>query len=512
VTVSNAMAWSSGTMTGSGRTIIAPGATLTIDPTTGPTLSRPLENGGTVIFKGVHGMSVNNAVITNRAGALFHVQNATTISSGGSARFDNAGTFRKSVSGGTAALGFPFNNYGTVDIQTGTLNQNGSFLNNGSVTLAAGTVHRIISGGSGNGTFTNPATALVEWTGSSFTLNPGAQLNGAGIYRQYGVATVNFATDVAVQNLEQIGDIFAGGVTGSGTVTVSNAMTWYSGTMSGSGRTIIAPGATLTINPSSGPTLSRPLENGGTVIFTGVHGMSVNNVVITNRPGALFHVQNATTISSSGSTRFDNAGMFRKSGSVGTAALGFPFNNYGTVDIQTGVLAMFGTFTATSDARLNCALGGTTAGTGYGQLQKSGTINLAGALTVELLPGFVPASNDTFTVVTAGTRSGVFSSFGYPDNRVALTLSNTPTSVVLRVGEVFPVPVPEMLQPQVAGPDLWFTWTAISNVTYRMEYETNLVSTNWTMIPGDVTTTSNTASKPHPVPATNRFYRVRALP
>jgi hypothetical protein len=512
VTISNSMAWSSGTMSGTGRTIIAPGATLTINPTTGPTLSRPLENGGTVIFAGFHGMSVNNAVITNRPGALFNVQNATTISSSGSTRFDNAGTFRKSVSVGTAALGFPFNNSGTIEIHTGTLNQHGSFLNNGSVALAAGTVHRIIGGGSGNGTFTNATTAVVEWTGSTYTLNPGAQLNGAGIYRQTGVATVNFATDVGLQNLELIGDLFAGAVTGSGTVTISNAMTWYTGTMSGSGRTIIAPGATLTINPTAGPTLSRPLENGGTVIFTGVHGMSVNNVVITNRHGALFNVQNATTISSSGSTRFDNAGTFRKSVSVGTAALGFPFNNYGTMEIHTGILALFGTFTATSDSRLNCALGGTTAGTGYGQLQKSGVIALNGALSVDLLPGFVPPTNSTYTVVSAGTLSGSFSNFTYPSNRVTLSLSNSPTSVILRAIDVFPIPQPVLLTPQLLGSNALLTWTATSNVTYRLENKADIGSTNWIAVPGDVTTLSNTASKLDALTTSNRFYRVRALP
>jgi hypothetical protein len=512
VTISNSMAWSSGTMGGTGRTIVAPGATLTINPANTLNLARTLENAGTVNWTGILGMNVNNLVIiTNRAGALFHVQNAPSFSGGGSARFDNAGTFRKSGGSGNATFGFPFNNYADVDIQTGALVHNGSFVNNGSVMLASGTAHWLAGGGSGSGAFNNPINSTVTWAGGAFTLTPGAQLNGAGLYRIYGT-TVSFDTDLVVQNLEQIAGAFFGTFAGSGTVTISNSMAWSSGTMSGTGRTIVAPGATLTINPTTGPTLSRPLENGGTVIFAGFHGMSVNNAVITNRPGALFNVQNATTISSSGSTRFDNAGTFRKSVSVGTAALGFPFNNYGTIEIHTGILAMFGTFTAASDSRLNCALGGTTAGTGYGQLQKSGVIALNGELSVDLLPGFVPPTNSTYTVVSAGTLSGSFSNFTYPSNRVTLSLSNSPTSVILRAIDVFSIPQPVLLTPQLLGSNALLTWTATSNVTYRLENKADIGSTNWIAVPGDVTTLSNTASKLDARTTSNRFYRVRALP
>ena len=93
------------------------------------------------------------------------VQNAFTLNFVfGSSRFDNAGTFRKTVNIGTAAIssGVSFNNYGTVEIQAGTLLCNGSFVNNGVVNLSAGTTNRLGAGGSGNGLFIVPPTALVE--------------------------------------------------------------------------------------------------------------------------------------------------------------------------------------------------------------------------------------------------------------------------------------------------------------------------------------------------------------
>ena len=174
-----------------------------------------------------------------------------------------------------------FNNYGTVDLQSGTLLCNDSFLNNGTVSLRAGATAQLAGGGSASGTFTAAATALVEWTAGTFTLNSGAQLNDAGIYQING-ATLTCNPDVVVQNLE----VLAGALGGSSTVTVSNVMNWTGGTMSGSGRTVIAPGATLNINsPSVVFLANRTLEIGGTAIWTDAGSLTLTAAVITNRAG-----------------------------------------------------------------------------------------------------------------------------------------------------------------------------------------------------------------------------------
>ena len=131
---------------------------------------------------------------------------------------------------------------------------------------------------------------------------------------------------------------------------------------------------------------------------------------------------------------------------------------------------------------------------------------------MDLLPGFTPATNDNFTVVT-GTRSGTFTSFTYPSNRVTMLLSNTPNSVILRVTEVLPIPQPTLLTPELTGPDVRLIWTATSNVTYRLEFNPDLTNlTNWNALPGDVTGSSNTASKLDALTPSNRLYRVRVLP
>ena len=517
LTIHGASTWVNGTMSGSGRTVIESGASLDItNPSVLSLTGRTLENGGTMHWTGTGNIGMNSgAVITNRTGALFDVQNVAAFNfASGINRFDNAGTFRKSANAGTTtfASGVNLNNYGSVEIQAGTLLCNGSFTNNGAVNLSAGATNRLAGGGSANGSFSAPATALVEWTSGTFTLNAGAQLNGAGLYRING-GSLTANTSVAADNLDLIG----GSLDGSGAVTVNKVMNWPSGTMGGSGRTIVVTGAVLTIaNPSSIVLSARTLENGGTALWTGAGNIGLLNGIITNRAGAVFHVQNAAILASAGGgPRFDNAGTFRKSANTGTTTIfsGVNFNNYGTVDIRTGILAANGGYVSSSNALLNCALGGTTAGTGYGQLQVAGTVTLHGTLSVDLTNGFSPALNDSFTVLSAGTRSGMFANFFYPSNIVTMQLSNTASSVIVRVTNVFTaISQPILLQPELSGLNIKLTWTAISNVTYRLESNPAVNSTNWSAIPDDVTALSNTASKLDALTSSNRFYRVHVLP
>jgi len=515
VTVGNAMNWSGGTMSGSGRTIIPTGVTLNAAlPSGGGLNGRTLENGGTVLWTGAGNIGFVSAAITNRAGALFHAQSAGGFAFvSGPNRFDNAGTFRKSVNAGTLDISGSgsFNNFGTVEIQTGTLLFNAGFTNAGAVQLSSATTNRLAGGGSATGTFVTPSTALVEWTGGTFTLNPGAQLNGAGPYKLGGgILTAN--ANLTVTNLEMAN----GTLDGTGTVTIASIMNWTAGTMDGSGRTIIPAGTALQVGSSTGVSLKRTLENGGSAVWSGSGPFIMLNGVVTNRAGALFHAQNASQFFyAGGGCRFDNAGIFRKTTSTGTttAPSGVPFNNSGTVDIRSGILAVNGGYISSSNALLNCALGGTTAGTNYGQLQVAGTVMLNGALSVDLINGFIPATNNTFTVLTAGTRIGAFNNFLYPSNAVTMQLSNSPSSVIVRVTDVFaPVPQPLLFPPELVGVNLKLSWTSVSNTSYRLEFNPNLIPSNWTALPGDVTATNATASKLDPLTPSNRLYRVRVLP
>jgi hypothetical protein len=539
VTINNLMNWTGGQMRGSGRTIIPAGATLNVsNPVLVSVATRTLENGGTVLWTGAGNLGVSDGgVITNRPGALFHVQSPASFTLNGfdSGRIDNAGTFRKSAEAGTTAVGgsTTFNNSGTVDLQAGALSLGGGGTHSGSFTVPVGTA-LIFSGGThaaGSGSSLTGAgqfivsggaatfAGLVNVSGSNTFSGGTANLTGNYIYTNNTLTilggTANFSGTGLVS--PAFFNLSSGILGGTSTVTANNLMNWTGGTMTGSGRTIIPAGVTLNVaNPALVFIQTRTLENGGTILWTGAANLGLSSgAVITNRAGALFHVQSPASFTLNGfeNGRIDNAGTFRKSASTGTTTTGgaVSFNNSGTVDIRSGILAATGGYTSTSNALLNCALGGTTPGTGYGRLQVAGPVTLNGALSVDFTNGFSPALNDSFSVLTAGTRNGTFTSFFYPSNTVTMQLSNTANSVIVRVNGIV-APEPVLFTPVLSTSNVLLSWTAVSNKTYRLEFNPDLGLTNWDAVPGDVTTVSNRATKLDALTSSNRFYRVRVLP
>jgi hypothetical protein len=71
---------------------------------------------------------------------------------------------------------------------------------------------------------------------------------------------------------------------------------------------------------------------------------------------------------------------------------------------------------------------------------------------------------------------------------------------------------PMLFPPEISGTNFKLTWSAVSNTTYRVEFNPNLSPSNWTALPGDVIGVSNAATKLDPLTLSNRFYRVRVVP
>jgi hypothetical protein len=533
VTALGQMTWSGGSMIGAGRTFVPSGVTLTINNSAAIGLTtRTLENAGTALWSGTD-ISFSNGVITNRAGALFQVQGAGSLRlNSGLNRIENAGTFRKTSSGTTTfESNIALNNYGTVDTQAGTLFLDGGGLNSSAITVATGATLDL-----SGGTYTDTAAASI--TGGGNLRESGAVTTLAGLVNLAGTnsfvsGTANLNGNyICTNNLLLISggnvnvdstgtvspntfNLSGGNLGGSGLITVLSQMTWSGGNHSGTGRTTIARGAILNLTTVGSVNMtSRTLDNAGTVIWSGSGTIFFSNAVVTNRPGALFQMQGSGTFQTGGgSSRVDNAGTFRKTSS-GTTTLLSPvkFNNYGTLDLRNGILAAGGGYsTITTNATLAVVIGGTTLGSGYSQLNALGTVSLSGTLDVTFTNAFVPSLSNTFTVLTMGTRSGTFSSFSYPSNLVTLQLSNSPTAVILTVtGVTAPF---SMLPPRVLGTNVELSWTSVSNVAYRVEFNgPSLDPSNWNALPGDITATNSTASKTDPLTADRRFYRVRRLP
>ncbi|HEV7924781.1 MAG TPA: hypothetical protein VGR14_05465 [Verrucomicrobiae bacterium] len=504
VTVGGAMSWTSGGMSGSGSTIIPSGATLTINNPSFITItSRTLDNAGTITWSGGL-MDLNEAVITNEPGALFQVATPASINfGGGSPRLDNAGTFNATGAGTMTFNGTSMNNFNTVNIQGGTLallgggNNSGSIsvptgatLNLGGVSFSSSSNSSIIGGGellmsvdsaSLSGTINVTGSNIFNSGSVDFTGN--YTCTGTMLISQ-GAASFDGTGLVSPSSLTLSGSV--GALGGAQSVTVTGTMTWTGGSMNGSGRTIISPGATLTIGNSSFVVINtRTLDNAGNILWTGAGAIDLNGAVFTNRPGATFNAENAAALQfSGGSPRIDNAGIFRKSVNPGMLTLSqVIFTNYGTVDIQSGVLySAIGGYASSSNAILNCAIGGTVPGTNYGQLQVSGPVNLNGTLSLDLTNNYIPTTNDSFSLVSAGARNGTFANFIYPSNEVAMILSNTTTSVIVRATNIFAVPQLLILAPQISGSNFGFSIQTASNQLYTIQESTNASSTNWLLV------------------------------
>ena len=525
VTISGTGAWNNGTMSGGGRTAVKPGASLSIANGSGLGLSsRTLENAGTVVWAGGN-FSLGGA-ITNDVGAQFLVFGPASFNFGGGAsRFDNAGLLMASDGVTSLEVGLPFNNFGTVQIQDDTLALYGGGTDGGVINVPPGATLNLAGGvfassgdpmitGAGNFIISGASGVLggtVNVTGSNVFSNGSIDFTGSYILTNAPliISGCSVSFDGASLVAPTVLTLSGGSLGGGSLVTVSSAMNWSGGSLAGTGRTFIMPGAALSINNASPIFItSRTLDNAGTVTCSGA-SLNMTGGVITNEPGALFQLQSPVSINFfGGAPRFDNA-----STGITRIADGVSFNNYGTLDIQRGFFAADGGYVSASNAVLNCTLAGTLPGTNYGQLQVSESVALNGALSINLANHYVPTTNDSFTVLKAGTRNGAFATFSYPSNEVTMQLSNTANSVVVRItGAVIPPPSPLLEIPLLSGTNVLLSWTAVSNTTYRLEFNPGLTLSNWTALPGDVLALSNTASKPDALTPSNRFYRVLALP
>jgi hypothetical protein len=112
-----------------------------------------------------------------------------------------------------------------------------------------------------------------------------------------------------------------------------------------------------------------------------------------------------------------------------------------------GILSVTGNFTQSSSGTLDIQIGGPDAGTGFSQLNITGTAALGGTLDVSLLGGFTPSNGETFTILTsAGLNASMFSAYnGLQEGNVTFTVAYTPGDVILDAIVISSVPEPASL-------------------------------------------------------------------
>ena len=137
-------------------------------------------------------------------------------------------------------------------------------------------------------------------------------------------------------------------------------------------------------------------------------------------------------LTAAGSTVDLQGGIFSGKGTVGPAVDAKATMAPG---LSPGILTVAGPVTQTATSHLAIQIGGTTVGTQYDRLDVDGTAALAGTLDLSTTNGFVPALGQTFTVLTATSRSGAFANVTglYAGSGRQYAVSYTPTAVVVTV-------------------------------------------------------------------------------
>ncbi|WP_201496560.1 choice-of-anchor D domain-containing protein [Rubrivivax sp. A210] len=392
--------WTSGTMTGAGRTQVAGAMTISGASSKDLTSGRTLGTAGTTTWTNTAAdngrIRTGGAAVIDNTGSWLDQQafnGGIGPDFSGSATFVNSGSYTKSGAGNTT-ISIAFNNNsaspttGVVAVHAGSLRLTGGGSSNGSFTGLAGTTLGLGGGHALLAASSVSTAGTVDFTGGSNTI---AGSFNAGTATQFSGGTSTFSGTVSgvgstivatggtgVFNITQAFSVSAlqlssgglsfnntGGVTtatlsltggtlgGTATVTVSGATTWTSGTMTGSGRTqadgtLVISGAALKDmtdgrNLVAGDTTWTNTAAGNGRIRTGGTALITNTGTWADQQA----FDSSISPDFGGSGRFDNQGVYTKSG-VGTTSMGVAFDNTttgagtGVVSVNAGTLALNG--------------------------------------------------------------------------------------------------------------------------------------------------------------------------
>jgi hypothetical protein len=318
-----------------------------------------ISNGGTLTVTGCtlsfNGTPGFGGGIYNFGTGLLTVTGSTFTGnaafSGGGIRNEGTLTVTDSTFGGNQATGPGARGGGIDNVASGTLTVTGSTLSGNYVS---------VGGGCHGGGICNEGTGTVTVTGSTLSGNTadGSSGGGGGICNE-GTGTVT--------------------VTGS-TLSGNTASGFGAGTGNGGGILCLAQGATLTVTDS---TLSGNSATGGSGGTGG--GISI-------AAGATLTVTDSTL--SGNTARGAGSGIY----------------NAGTLAVR-GTVTIDGDYFQTATGTLDLRVGGTQAGTDYGQLVVHGLATLDGTLAVNLVNGFVPQPGDQWQPLLFGSGSGTFAHY-----------------------------------------------------------------------------------------------------
>jgi CO dehydrogenase/acetyl-CoA synthase beta subunit len=314
-------------------------------------------------------------------------------------------------------------------IKTGSTNDLKNLSSNlGSLTLASNASFSTV------GSFTSSGALTVN-KGSKFTVTTGTLTNLSGGTLASGTYTIGGTLQLPTAN----GGITtnAANLTLTGTAAKINdgSTSALAGFNNNTGTFALAGGATLTTAASSFSNSGTVTVAKGTTMTIGGTGNSYNQTAGTTTVDGTLSAGSSGLANVTGGT-IQGAGTLTSANlSVGTSAVGSATINVGDAG-KAGLLAITGTYTQLATGNMTGLINGTTAGTGYSQIQVTGTAALAGTINFTVASGFQSSLTlgETFTALTASSVSGTFSNSTIAINATFhLNVSYTATGVVLTV-------------------------------------------------------------------------------
>jgi len=384
-----------------------------------------LVNTGSGLWTGGTLYGYNAALLTNSSAGTLDLQADGNVFwiGGGTPSMANAGLLRKSAGTGTGTITVPCGNSGTVQANSGTLaltltDSTGSFTITAGATLSLNGTANLspASGISGDGNVTVVGGALTNQ--SAFAVNGTNTFSGGtacflGNCRLTGpvlVSSGNLVLNGTGQVNPSLLNLSSGSLSGSQAVTVTGPFNWSGGYLGGidqfhpTSLTVTANGG-LALSGSYKYLLGGTLVNAGSGLWTGGTVEIYNTALLTNSPagtldlqadGNAFHVVN-------GSPALANAGLLRKNAGTGTSTITVPCGNSGTVQANSGTLALTltdstGSFTIAAGAMLG--LNGTANLSPASGISGDGNVTvIGGALTNQ--GAFAVNGTNTFSGGTA---------------------------------------------------------------------------------------------------------------
>jgi hypothetical protein len=168
---------------------------------------------------------------------------------------------------------------------------------------------------------------------------------------------------------------------------------------------------TFTLNNWNGTTIIDGGGGNNTVVVAAgtvqTSQLTISNVSGVQVAGGTFNVDANFTVSS---VQLQSAGTLAIQNQLTLMAAVL---NSGVLNVL-GAATIAGDYNQTGTGILNMRIGGTTAGTGYDQLNITGSAMLGGTLNVNLINGFSPSSGDVYEILTFASESGNFDTENFP--------------------------------------------------------------------------------------------------